>query len=93
MQKTLCCHFVDLSFGLLNILLMLGGFFPLCPQQGSLVLTSSSMASPEDVIEPAVQSSAAQTVSRRRFSHDLYNLSPDELDGLMSSSGERNGGH
>lgn len=62
-----------------------------CPQhQASLLLISVRMASPEDVIEPAIQSSAAQTVSRRRFSNDLHNLSPDELDGLMSSSGKRN---
>lgn len=61
-----------------------------CPRQGCFVSISFSMASPEDVIEPEVQSSAAQTVSRRRFSHDLHNLSPDELDGLMSSSGKRN---
>lgn len=52
-------------------------------------MISVRMASPEDVIEPAIQSSAAQTVSRRRFSNDLHNLSPDELDGLMSSSDGR----
>lgn len=58
--------------------------------QASLLLVSVGMASPEDVIEPAIQSSVAETVNRRRFSHDLHNLSPDELDGLMSSSGKRN---
>ncbi|XP_022618041.1 phospholipase D2-like [Seriola dumerili] len=44
------------------------------------------MASTEDVIEPVAQSFTAQNLGRRRFSNDLYNLSPDELDGLMSSS-------
>ncbi|KAM6983882.1 phospholipase D2 [Tautogolabrus adspersus] len=44
------------------------------------------MASPEDVIEPVAQSSAAQKLGRRRFMHDTQNLSPDEIDGLMSSS-------
>ncbi|XP_069002738.1 phospholipase D2 isoform X2 [Embiotoca jacksoni] len=47
------------------------------------------MASPEDVIEPLAESSAAQNLGRRRFSHDLYNLSPDEIDGLMSTSDGR----
>ncbi|XP_054481534.1 phospholipase D1 [Anoplopoma fimbria] len=46
------------------------------------------MASP-DVIEPAVQSSTAQKLSQRRFTHDIEGLSPDELDGLMSSSDGR----
>ncbi|KAM4546959.1 phospholipase D2 [Fundulus diaphanus] len=44
------------------------------------------MASPEEVIEPAVRSSAVPHLSRRRFSHDLNDLSPDELDSLMKSS-------
>uniref|UniRef100_A0A3P8RYK0 Phospholipase n=1 Tax=Amphiprion percula TaxID=161767 RepID=A0A3P8RYK0_AMPPE len=44
------------------------------------------MASPEDVIEPVAESSTAQNLGRRRFLHDLRNLSPDEIDGLMSSS-------
>lgn len=48
------------------------------------------MASPEDVIEPAALSSAVQNLGRRRFSHDLHNLSPDEIDGLMSTSGKKN---
>lgn len=48
------------------------------------------MASPEDTIEPAIQSSTAQNLDRRRFMHDDQDLSPDELDGLMSSSGEKN---
>lgn len=47
------------------------------------------MASPEDVIEPAAQSSAAQNLGRRRFTKDQQNLSPDEIDGLMSSGGKR----
>lgn len=47
------------------------------------------MASPEDVIEPAAQSSTAQNLGRRRFSHDIHNLGSDELDSLMSSSGKR----
>ncbi|XP_060912484.1 phospholipase D1 [Labrus mixtus] len=44
------------------------------------------MASPEDVIEPVAKSSAAQKLGRRRFMHDIQSLSPDEIDGLMSSS-------
>lgn len=48
------------------------------------------MASPEDAIEPAAQSSVAQNLGRRRFLSDLHNLSPDEVDGLMSSSGKKN---
>lgn len=44
----------------------------------------------EEVIEPVVQNTAAQNLGRRRFSHDLQNLSPDEIDNLMSSSGKRN---
>ncbi|XP_037322952.1 phospholipase D2 [Pungitius pungitius] len=43
------------------------------------------MASP-GVIEPAAQSSTAQPLSRRRFSHDIHGISPDEIDSLMSSS-------
>lgn len=46
------------------------------------------MASPEDVIEPEAGSSAAQNLGKRRFSQDIHNLSPDELDGLMSTSGK-----
>lgn len=44
------------------------------------------MASPEDVIEPLAESAAAQSLLRRRFSHDCHNLTKDELDGLMSRS-------
>uniref|UniRef100_A0A1A8CMB9 Phospholipase n=1 Tax=Nothobranchius kadleci TaxID=1051664 RepID=A0A1A8CMB9_NOTKA len=43
------------------------------------------MACPEDVVEHLVVSSAAQNLDRRRFSRDLHNLSPDELDGLISA--------
>ncbi|XP_047462990.1 phospholipase D2 isoform X2 [Mugil cephalus] len=50
---------------------------------------NSTMASPEDVIEPMVESSAAQNLDRRRFSSDLRNLSPDVIDGLMSTSDGR----
>ena len=46
------------------------------------------MASPQEVIEPMAQSSTAQHLSQRRFLHDLHNLTPDELDSLMSSSGK-----
>ncbi|XP_031713368.1 phospholipase D1 isoform X1 [Anarrhichthys ocellatus] len=46
------------------------------------------MASP-DVIEPAAQSSTAQNLARRRFSHDVHGISADEIDGLMSSSDGR----
>ena len=49
----------------------------------------SEMASEEDVIEPVAVSSATQNLGRRRFSHDVNNLSPDELDGLISSSGKK----
>lgn len=48
------------------------------------------MPSPEDVIEPVAQSSTAQNLGQRRYMTDLHNLSPDEIDGLMSSSGEEN---
>ncbi|XP_027129562.1 phospholipase D1 [Larimichthys crocea] len=44
------------------------------------------MPSPEDVIEPVAQSSTAQNLGQRRYMTDLHNLSPDEIDGLMSSS-------
>ncbi|TKS83889.1 Phospholipase D2 [Collichthys lucidus] len=44
------------------------------------------MPSPEDVIEPVAQSSTARNLGQRRYMTDLHNLSPDELDGLMSSS-------
>lgn len=47
------------------------------------------MASPEEVIEAVTETSAADTLGRRRFSRDIHSLSPDELDGLMSSSGKR----
>lgn len=47
------------------------------------------MASPEEVIEAVTETSAADTLGRRRFSRDIHSLSPDELDGLMSSSGRR----
>eukprot|EP00066_Takifugu_rubripes_P006403 XP_003971177.1 PREDICTED: phospholipase D2 [Takifugu rubripes] len=47
------------------------------------------MANPEQVIEPMVQSSTAQNLKQRRFLHDFHNLSPDELDSLMSSSDGR----
>ncbi|XP_032389826.1 phospholipase D2 [Etheostoma spectabile] len=43
------------------------------------------MSSP-DIVEPAAQSSTAQNLARRRFSRDAQGLSPDEIDGLMSSS-------
>ncbi|XP_068456617.1 phospholipase D2 [Clinocottus analis] len=46
------------------------------------------MASP-DGVEPAAQSSTAQHLNRRRFSHDIRDMSPDERDGLMSSSDGR----
>lgn len=46
------------------------------------------MASPEEVIEPLAQSSTAQNLNQRHFLYDLHNLSPDELDSLMSSSGK-----
>lgn len=63
--------------------------FCLCPGAAG-TCKGTVMASPEDVIEPAAQSSMAQNLGRRRFLHDLHNLSPDEIDGLMSSSGEKN---
>ncbi|XP_044226561.1 phospholipase D1 [Thunnus albacares] len=47
------------------------------------------MAAPEDVIEPVAQCTTVQNLGRRRFTHDLHNLSPDEIDGLMSSSDGR----
>lgn len=50
---------------------------------------NADMASPE-VIEPVNESSTAQSLGRRRFMHDLHNLSPDEIDCLMSSSGKKN---
>lgn len=43
------------------------------------------MANPGELIEPLAQSSAAQNLDRRRFSHDIRNLSPDVIDGLMST--------
>ncbi|KAM4726578.1 phospholipase D2 isoform 2-T4 [Anableps anableps] len=45
------------------------------------------MASPEDVIEPAAVSSAVPQLNKRRFSHDLHNLGPDEIDGLIKNTG------
>ncbi|XP_054611486.1 phospholipase D1 [Dunckerocampus dactyliophorus] len=47
------------------------------------------MASPEADIEPPNQASTAQNLDRRRFSHDLRNLSQDEIDSLLSSSDGR----
>lgn len=52
-------------------------------------LYNRAMASPEDVIEPLAESAAAQNLNRRRFSHDCHDLTKDELDGLMSRSGEK----
>lgn len=52
-------------------------------------LHNRAMASPEGVIEPLAESAAAQNLHRRRFSHDCHNLTKDELDGLMSRSGEK----
>ncbi|KAI4814654.1 hypothetical protein KUCAC02_003842 [Chaenocephalus aceratus] len=43
------------------------------------------MEGPDD-IEPETKSSSAQPLARRRFSNDMHGLSPDEIDGLMSSS-------
>ncbi|XP_033955135.1 phospholipase D2 [Pseudochaenichthys georgianus] len=43
------------------------------------------MEGPDD-IEPETKSSSAQPLARRRFSRDMHGLSPDEIDGLMSSS-------
>ncbi|XP_030009530.1 phospholipase D2 [Sphaeramia orbicularis] len=43
------------------------------------------MANPGELIEPLAQSSAAQNLDRRRFSQDIRNLSPDVIDGLMST--------
>lgn len=51
------------------------------------------MANPEQVVEPMLQSSTAQNLNQRRFLHDFHNLSPDELDSLMSSSGKKNNQH
>lgn len=48
------------------------------------------MANAEQVIEPMAQSSTAQNLNQRRFLHDFHNLSPDELDSLMSTSGKKN---
>ncbi|XP_029029623.3 phospholipase D1 [Betta splendens] len=44
------------------------------------------MASSEDAIEPAAQNATATRLGRRRFSRDFHNMSPDEIDGLVSSS-------
>lgn len=52
-------------------------------------LCNRAMASPEDVIEPLAESAAAQSLNRRRFSHDCHDLTKDDLDGLMSRSGEK----
>lgn len=52
------------------------------------ICSNRAMDSPEDVIEPVAQSSTAQNLGRRRFMKDLNDLTPDELDGLMSSSGK-----
>ncbi|KAF3705943.1 Phospholipase D2 [Channa argus] len=43
------------------------------------------MDNPEDVIEPVAQTFTARNLGRRRFSHDLHNLSPDEIDSFVSS--------
>lgn len=43
------------------------------------------MAGAEDVIEPLAHATSAQKVSRRRYSRDVHVLTPDEIDGLMSS--------
>lgn len=51
------------------------------------------MANLEQVIEPMAQSSTAQNLEQRRFLHDFHNLTPDELDGLMSSSGKNSQHH
>lgn len=48
------------------------------------------MATPEEFIEPMALSSTAQNLGQRRFLHDIHNLTPDELDSLMSSSGKKN---
>lgn len=58
--------------------------------RGTGTCNSTPMASPEEVIEPLAQSSTAKNLNQRRFLNDLHNLSPDELDGLMSSSGKKN---
>ncbi|KAM9847218.1 phospholipase D2 [Aulostomus maculatus] len=47
------------------------------------------MVSSEDEIEPEIQTSAAQNLDRRRFSRDIRNLSPDEIDGLITGSDGR----
>ncbi|KAK7925557.1 hypothetical protein WMY93_007867 [Mugilogobius chulae] len=47
------------------------------------------MAGAEEVIEPLAKATSAHKLSRRRFSRDLQVLSPDEIDGLMSSSDGR----
>lgn len=52
--------------------------------------SETAMASPEDIIEPAAQSSTAQNLGKRRFLHDLHNLGLDEIDNLMSISGKQN---
>lgn len=53
------------------------------------ICSNRAMASPEDVIEPVAQSATAQNLGRRRFMKDINDLTPDELDGLMSSSGKK----
>ncbi|CAG5875226.1 unnamed protein product [Menidia menidia] len=62
-------------------------FFPHSRPFGTC--NNSAMASGEDVIEPVAVSSAAHNLDRRRFSHDVHHLSPDELDGLVSNSDGR----
>ncbi|XP_030294001.1 phospholipase D1 isoform X3 [Sparus aurata] len=62
----------------------------ICSTEGkSGICSNRAMDSPEDVIEPVAQSSTAQNLGRRRFMKDLNDLTPDELDGLMSSSDGR----
>ncbi|XP_034034526.1 phospholipase D2 isoform X2 [Thalassophryne amazonica] len=43
-------------------------------------------SSGEEVTEPVAHSSVAANLGRRRFSQDLHNMNPDEIDSLMSSS-------
>lgn len=57
---------------------------------GQLALATTFAMASTGVIEPPAQSSTAQPLSRRRFSHDIHGISPDEIDGLMSSSGTIN---
>lgn len=47
------------------------------------------MTTAEISVEPVLESTTAHYVDRRRFLHDIRGLSPDELDGLMSTSDGR----